>query len=287
MPAPSLSSTESTGRSNAATSDDGSARLAFWIGFPLVLGVFSGWNQIGMVAPYLTPTWSIIYWLLLGAMMWAGLGIGTLLVGRVAHRRPHWQVLVAGAVVGVIVTRPFHAAFQALFDPLTHASAKVALLPALPLSVDDWALLFNGNLLLMAFWIGGGLFFARFIGYAPFGYVEGRRIAAAPPQVASQTPLLARSLRRLDAAKIDVIQADDHYLRVFASGVEEQILYRFADAVAELERSGWVRVHRSFCIRPDVVAAVQPRGRSLVILTRSGQSIPVSERYHAVVERLH
>ncbi len=275
----------------AAMADAGSARLAFWVAFPMILGLFSGWNQIGMIAPALPLAWSMIYWAVLSALMWAGLGAGTWFVSRVAPARtPLAAVLVGGAVLGVALTRPVHAAFQALFVPLTADPGAIATLPPVPMTLAAWGLLFSGNAMLMMFWVGGALFFARFLGYAPVRGALSGRVSGSVMPLATASPVLpsrfSARLSRLDPAAVQVIRADDHYTCAMTEGGEELVLYRFADAAAELEAAGWVRVHRSYCIRRDRIANVRPRGRSLEIAMQGGMIVPVSERYRAVVERL-
>jgi LytTr DNA-binding domain len=272
-----------------ATSDgvlhDSLTPLAFWLGFPAVLGLFSGWNQIGMVAPFLTPTWSMIYWLLLSAVMWSGLGLGTALISLMGRHWPLWLRLTVGAVIGVVLTRPIHASFQTLFLPLTTDPGVNRALPALPTTLADWWLLFSGNALLMLFWIGGALFFSRFLGFVPFAMMSVARIVTASPVIA-QVPLVASRLNRLHFDQVDAIRAEDHYLRLSGGKGEELILYRFADAVAELTPRGWTRVHRSFAVRDSAVTDRQIRGRHVTLILSGGQQIPVSERYRAMTERL-
>jgi LytTr DNA-binding domain len=268
-----------------AVSHDSMAPITFWLGFPVVLGLFSGWNQIGMIAPYLTLAWSMIYWLLLAAIMWSGVGLGTALVSRVATTLPFWARISIGAVVGVVLTRPIHASFQALFLPLTTNPDAIRALPALPVTRGDWQLLISGNAMLMMFWIGGGLFFSRFLGFAPFSKTSlGGAAAVSQPSIAS--PLVVTKLSRLSFDDVNVIQAEDHYLRLSGGKGEELILYRFADAVAELAPLRWTRIHRSYCVRDNAVAGRQTRGRTLELIMQSGQHVPVSERYRAVADKL-
>ncbi len=264
---------------------DSMAPLAFWLGFPIVLGLFSGWNQIGMVAPYLTLAWSIIYWLLLSAIMWSGLGLGTILVGRTMPIFPRSTTMIVGAVIGVILTQPIHASFQALFLPLTTNPAAIHPLPSIPITRADWALLLSSNAMLMMFWIGGTLFFARFLGFVPFARTP-LSIGKQAPLKTVQAPLVASRLSRLRFGDVDVMQAEDHYLRLSGTKGDELILYRFADAVTELAPLGWTRIHRSFCVRDGAVAGREARGRTLELMMQSGQRVPVSERYRAVVDLL-
>ena len=260
-------------------------RLAFWLGFPVALGLFSGWNQIGMIAPSLPLAWSMIYWLLLSLIMWFGMGVGTFLTMRYGGRLNYSAKLVTGTLAGVALTRPVHAAFQDLFLPLARTPETLVTLPVLPMSLSDWAGLYVGNALLMAFWIGGSFFFARFVGYRPFG--PGQSSAATGFRVAAPAaaPRFAARLTRTRFDLLEAVQAEDHYIRCFADRQEELLLYRFADAVLDLDGHDWLRVHRSVCVRRDRIASVTPRGRSMTLTLVSGRCFPVSERYFAMVSR--
>ena len=222
--------------------------------------------------------------------MWAGLGVGTWIVSRLSPANiPLGILLVAGALVGVAVTRPVHAAYQTLFVPLTRDPDQVTLLPVLPATMSDWGLLFSGNAMLMLFWVGGGVFFARFVGYAPVGGVRARvtpATLASPVEPPRLPPRFAARLTRLPAISVEVIRADDHYTCAIAAEGEELVLYRFADAAAELQNAGWIRVHRSYCVRRDRIAKTGRRGRSLDVFMQGGMIVPVSERHRGLVEQV-
>jgi hypothetical protein len=265
-----------------AVVDEGSLRIAFWFGFPMVLGLFSGTNQIGMLAPKLSLAWSLIYWLLLAAIMWAGLGLGSWIVRRQVPRLGLFAMLTLGAVLGVALTRPLHALYQGLFQPLTEQPELVTILPLIPTTLAAVLQLYTGNALLIFFWVGGGLFFARFLRFAPLIGLIGEQ-AAPPPAPACH---FARRLLRIDFAALDAIQAEDHYTRAFSAQDQELVLYRFSDAASELQARGWVRVHRSHCVRRDRVAGVSQRGRTLILQMAGGREVPVSERFHAVAMTL-
>ncbi len=267
--------------------DLGSAHGAFWVGFPVALGLFSGWNQIGMVAPALPFEWSMIYWLVLAVMMWLGLGLGTLLASAAMNRLPYPVLLIVGAVVGVMLTRPVHALYQKMFVPLAVHGRSLLTLPIVPATASEWIQLYQGNLLLMLFWIGGSLFFGRFIGYSPWGRLP-RAAAAAPvqagPQADRAAPRFAARLNRLSFAGIDTIMAEDHYVRCFGEQGEEMLLYRFTDVVDELASHGWIRVHRSACIRRDRVVEVASGARRMAVTMRSGRIVAISARYEALAQ---
>lgn len=261
------------------------AQLGFWLGYPVALGIFSGWNQIGMVAPALPLAWSMIYWLLLSIIMWLGLGAGTSLAMRYGGRLNYSTKLVFGTVAGVALTRPLHAVFQDMFVPLAHAPETLLTLPVLPLSLADVAQLYTGNALLMAFWIGGSFFFAWFVGYRPFSPIRPQAVMSGTDQSPMIAPRFAARLARSTFDRLEAVQAEDHYIRCFGDRQEELVLYRFTDALLDLQAYDWLRIHRSICVRRDCIASFTPRGRSMTLTLASGRRFPVSERYHAMVSR--
>jgi hypothetical protein len=260
-------------------------RLLFWCAFPLALGLFAGWNRIGVVAPFLTLGLSFLYWLVMATLMWLGVGVGTWIVERLTRERIPSPVVVAllGAPLGVLLTRPVNAAMQRLFAPFGGPGVETAALyPPLPVTVPDWITLFTGNLPVMLFWVAGVALSATFLGYAPF---RARADPEARDPAAGLGPFAAK-LVRAGFADAEAIEADDHYVRVRGPGRDELFLHRFADAVEELESSGWSRVHRSHCVRNDAVRDVEKSGRSVGLALASGARVPVSERHQALALRL-
>lgn len=266
--------------------DPGSAFTAFWVGFPVVLGLFSGWNQIGMVAPALPLAWSIIYWLVLAVIMWLGLGLGTLIASAALKRLPYPFLLIWGAVIGVALTRPVHVQYQQMFVPLALPGRSASTLPAFPFTATDWLQLYQGNLLLMLFWIFGALFFRDFIGYSPLGKSRATLVEPVQNRLAFDQVTLrfAIRLKKLSFESIDTIMAEDHYVHCFGEQGEELLLYRFADVVEELSHHGWIRVHRSACVRQDRVMRVANGARRMSLTMRSGRIVPISARYEALAQ---
>lgn len=109
---------------------------------------------------------------------------------------------------------------------------------------------------------------------------------APPPAVqtpggASPTAELA-FLRRIPAKlgmELLYIEVEDHYLRVHTRLGNDLVLFRLADAVAELDPSVGCRVHRSYWVaRRAVVSVERDRHRIRLVLT-NGARIPVSRTY--------
>ena len=75
----------------------------------------------------------------------------------------------------------------------------------------------------------------------------------------------------------------DHYVEAFTAAGSTLVLMRFADAVAELEGAGGMRVHRSYWVsRRHVTGAARRNGRVVLSLT-GGHEAPVSRGYLAAV----
>ena len=79
------------------------------------------------------------------------------------------------------------------------------------------------------------------------------------------------------------LKTADHYVEAFTTAGSTLVLMRFADAVAELDGVGGLRVHRSYWVaRRHVVCADRSHGRTTLRLT-GGHEVPVSRTYMATV----
>lgn len=79
-------------------------------------------------------------------------------------------------------------------------------------------------------------------------------------------------------------EAQEHYVKIKATGQGGMALYRFGDAVRELGRYQGMQVHRSHWVSDEAVAAVVGKRGSLKIELTDGEVIPVSRRYELEVE---
>lgn len=88
--------------------------------------------------------------------------------------------------------------------------------------------------------------------------------------------------------RLIAIEAQEHYVRAHAEdGKSQLVLYRFGDAVDELEASGHaLQVHRSYCVSIEAIEEIRKSGRAQTIVLRGGMEIPVSQSYRAIVSKL-
>lgn len=79
------------------------------------------------------------------------------------------------------------------------------------------------------------------------------------------------------------LKTADHYVEAFTTAGSTLVLMRFADAVAELDGAGGLRVHRSYWVaRRHVEGADRSHGRTTLRLT-GGHEVPVSRTYMGAV----
>ena len=113
-------------------------------------------------------------------------------------------------------------------------------------------------------------------------------VPALPEQAAAKhAPQLVPVLMRAGFNSFDriaCVESEDHYLRLHGvDGKSTLVLYRFADAIAELDATG-LQVHRSFWVASHAVTGAELRGKRLSLVLSNGQHVPVSDTYAASVK---
>lgn len=107
-------------------------------------------------------------------------------------------------------------------------------------------------------------------------------LVAAPEDV--ELPGLLLACQPPVRGDILAAEAQEHYVKIKATGQGGMALYRFGDAVRELGRYQGMQVHRSHWVSDEAVAAVVGKRGSLKIELTDGEVIPVSRRYELEVE---
>ncbi|NBU29398.1 MAG: LytTR family transcriptional regulator [Caulobacteraceae bacterium] len=111
-------------------------------------------------------------------------------------------------------------------------------------------------------------------------YVVQRQPAQTHAAPAGSGPprFLQRFPARLKGAELYAVSAEDHYLRLHTSRGQDLILFRLADAIAELEGLEGAQTHRSWWVSRAAIAEIR-RGEGRVdLVLKSGASVPVSRR---------
>lgn len=110
-----------------------------------------------------------------------------------------------------------------------------------------------------------------------------------PVGQAVAAPHMSRLMTRIEPelrGELIRVSARDHYLDVVTDKGTAEILMRLSDAVAELEDTDGLRVHRSHWVAVAAVAALEREGDKWQLVLRDGSRVPVSRTYRsAVAER--
>jgi hypothetical protein len=152
----------------------------------------------------------------------------------------------------------------------------------------------------VAFWMGANHAFDRYLGFPRFRYElkpsrEPQHATAIDQSQRGETgagaddrarELLQRLTRFSSIDQVTAIKAEEHYVRVFGDGVEEMILYRFGRVLVDLEKEDGFRVHRSHWVRRGAIAEKRTDGSRVTLILKDGAAIPVSRRYHELVEQV-
>lgn len=75
------------------------------------------------------------------------------------------------------------------------------------------------------------------------------------------------------------LEAEDHYVRVHHGSGSTLILHRFGDAIAEVEPTNGVQVHRGWWVARDAVAGTFVRDGKRWLIMNNGLQIPVSRTH--------
>ncbi len=119
----------------------------------------------------------------------------------------------------------------------------------------------------------------------PFGtaylMVERRLLRPPATEPSAERPRAAsmRLLTRLGprlGGDVLALQGEDHYVRVHTALGSELLLMRLGDAIEELDGLAGERVHRSWWVARDAVAAARVNGRRVLLTLTNGLEAPVN-----------
>jgi hypothetical protein len=120
---------------------------------------------------------------------------------------------------------------------------------------------------------------------APDEAAAAPRPLPAPAALRHTAPAFLRRLNPSVKGQLLAVQAQEHYVRVITAEGAQCTLYRFGDALRELEGLSGLQVHRSFWVADAGVAALRNDRRGLRIVLRNGEQVPVSARHTGIVQR--
>ena len=266
--------------------------ISFYAGVPLVIGTYGALNN-----------WELLertgYLLTLGFYaahafipFWITCASTSLAMWALKSVKPPPYVLMAiGALAGGLIALPYTNWLTGISGEAWQ-DATMARQMAKIFSPEFWRYILRAAII----WFGINFIFDRFLGLPRYRYVVPRGYEGQERTVADAAPDDAGSRRqplpgfaeriptKLKVEDILGIKAEQHYIRVFTPEREYMVLYRFSDAVRELDPALGMQVHRSYWVSKAAIELVRPSAKKFSLKLASGASIPVSTPYHGVVK---
>lgn len=210
-----------------------------------------------------------VYWLIIMAGGWAaGHAVSELFVRRGWIDGPFWRV---GAWLTLAVSAPVLVIVWTVSEALF--SRRVPRVEFLPEYVGP-VLAISGVLTLLNLLLGRQPVLTHAAGATP-----APGTAETPATGAPTARFLERLPPRLRGAELHAVESEDHYLRLHTSRGSDLILFRLADALAELEGLEGAQTHRSWWVAREAVEDVRRGDGRATLVLRGGVEAPVSRTY--------
>jgi hypothetical protein len=266
--------------------------LAYFVGVPFVLAIYAGLNNWEMqhVAGW---TAAISFYLGHSLLPWwitCSMTFGTKLA--LARWKPPWiMLLLIGHTLACMIVAPYSNWFTGLYAARwPELDITLEVIPLL--SLDFWMYWVRAGVI----WIGINTLFDRLVGLPLYRYVLPRGYDqfethtmgdnfdtgwnGNPPGFLERLPVA------LAPNEVLAIKAEQHYIRVYGPAKEYMVLYRFRDAVRELDEQLGMQVHRSYWVNAGAIESVQARAKDFLVRTTSHVEIPVSGPYQGMIREL-
>lgn len=124
-------------------------------------------------------------------------------------------------------------------------------------------------------------------------YIERMRMLLRPEQVAGSGPYVDRFQVQADGAyhllltrQISVLEAADHYSRLWSDGRSHLVLRAISTLESELDPAQFVRIHRTKIVNLDFVKAVRPNGRDSIVEMKDGSQHGISRGRQELLKRI-
>ena len=227
---------------------------------------------------------------------WTTCAMTSLAMLALAQFKPPPYILMAiGSIAAAFITLPYTNWLTGVWDsywPTEELKHQIAPL----FSPEFWRYTTSATVI----WFIVNFIFDRFLGLPRYRYKIPRgydfhdpwpkNAEDAEPEAAVSTSerpgFLKRVPARLEISEVLALKAEQHYIRVYTKEREYMVLYRFSDAVRELDSGVGTQVHRSFWVSTQAIDLVKPRAKKFSIKLSTGDEIPVSAPYHAIVKEL-
>ncbi len=79
------------------------------------------------------------------------------------------------------------------------------------------------------------------------------------------------------------VEAQEHYIKIYTTLGSSMALYRFRDALRELEEIEGLQIHRSYWVSDSAISRLEKSSRGLRVILVNGEMFPVSRRFEMAV----
>jgi hypothetical protein len=120
------------------------------------------------------------------------------------------------------------------------------------------------------------------------GLISGTGITThdAPGVQAIGQRLLQRLPVAVQASDVIALKAEQHYVKVYTDSRSFMTLYRFSDAVAEMDPAAGSQVHRSYWVRVTAISRIRRDGRRYELELANGLVVPISTSNRGIVQAI-
>jgi hypothetical protein len=265
--------------------------LAFYLLVPLVLGGYgaiNNWRLIESIGPF----WAIAFYLGHAFPPWFST---CLLTSLAMHLLRPWKprpsiIMLSGHTLACLITLPYISWLISLFAGWWPDSGLEAQ-PTNMLATGYWAYWLRAG----AVWLGTNFVFDRFLGLPRYRYDAVLPGATADPVAADSTmtlpgasrpAFLERAPATISLTDVIAVKAEQHYIRIITATRSYLVLHRFSDALCELPSNAGLQLHRSWWVRRNAIQRVRQSSRRMAVILQTGEEIPVSGPYQALVRQL-
>jgi hypothetical protein len=266
--------------------------LAYFLGVPVSVAVYAALNnweirQVAGVSAALT------FYMAHALLPWLITCLSTTLAKRALVRwQPSWALLLLlGHTLGSLLVVPYSnwlTGFYEIRFPALDMAGEVA--PVF--STGFWMYFLRAGVI----WFGINFLFDRYLHLHLYRY-PGDAPQHSPAATASGTagerepaPLppafLSRLPERVDVNDLVTIKAEQHYIQVVTRQKQFMVLYRFSDAIRELDPDLGAQVHRSYWVNLAAVEAVHAKAKDFFLRMQTGFDVPVSGPYQGMMREL-
>jgi hypothetical protein len=271
---------------------------------PALVAIYAALNNwaVLQVAGY---TGSLLFYAGHAFIPWWTTCLLTYLCFRLLARwRPRQLLILAlGTVMACVIVLPYSVWLTETFAQGWLPGDATGELSSLHIhdEIGFWSFTLRASIM----WIGVNVIFDRFLGLPRYRYdnvVIARRdsggaagqaeaqIGGGQAESASPARPAPVFLRRLpaDVKEADVIalKAEQHYVKVFTVERNFMTLYRFSDAVAEMDPDAGQQVHRSYWVRTAAIKKIRRAAKKFELELSNEMKVPVSAPNSGLIRQL-